>query len=164
MKTRKIASLVLALVMVFAFCISVFAGDTSNTITEQTTDGKGTSVVTYTGNAQQSYTVTVPATINVKAEGDAASDTVSVSGEWASNFHLKVTCDDTVTLTNNLDQTTKNLIVRFAGIDKSGDNTKTVTDSKTITVDNITGALFGTWTGTLNYTVTLAKVAAEPAE
>ena len=111
-------------------------------------------VVTYTGVGTESYTVTVPASLTPGGSGE-----VKVQGTWASNRKLTVTAPSSVTLTNSIDSGTKTLAVTFAGIAKTGDNTVAVSDTKTISVADITDALFGTWTGTISYTVTMGNAA-----
>ena len=111
--------------------------------------------VTYTGTGVESYTVTVPATLAPGESGD-----VSVEGTWATNRKLTVTAPSTVTLTNSINSSdTKTLAVTFDGIAKTGDNTVGVSETKTITVADITDALFGTWTGTISYTVSMGAAA-----
>lgn len=152
MKTKKILSVVLALVMVFSLSITAFAADKSTN-------------VTYVGNGTESYTVTVPASITVNAEGTEASGEVTVNGTWASNRHLTVSLPETVTLVNSINANdTKVLDVTFTGIDKVGNNCVAIaaTDDgahATLTVENIEDALFGIWTGSVSYTVTMANVA-----
>ena len=108
--------------------------------------------VTYTGTGTESYTITVPATM---APGESSD--VSVSGTWASNRKLTVTAPESVKLTNSIDPSdSKTLNVEFGGINKVGDNSVAVSDIKTLSVGDITDALFGTWTGTISYTVTMA--------
>ena len=112
-------------------------------------------VVTYTGVGTESYTVTVPASLTPGESGD-----VSVSGTWATNRKLTVTAPSTVTLTNSINSSdTKTLAVTFDGIAKTGDNTVGVSETKTITVADITDALFGTWSGTISYTVSMGNAA-----
>ena len=133
---KKMMSLVLALVMVCSLCVTAFAADTTT--------------VTYVGTGTEKYTVTVPASLAPGGSGD-----VSVSGTWASNRKLTVTAPSSVTLTNSIDSGTKTLAVTFAGIAKTGDNTVAVSDTKTISVADISNALFGTWSGNINYTVSM---------
>lgn len=137
---KKMMSLVLALVMVCSLCVTAFAADTTT--------------VTYVGTGTEKYTVTVPASLAPGGSGD-----VSVSGTWASNRKLSVSAPSSVTLTNSIDSGTKTLAVTFAGIAKTGDNTVAVSDTKTISVADISNALFGTWSGNINYTVSMGDAA-----
>ena len=159
MRTKKIVSLALALLMVCSLSVCAFAGEDQD-------HGNYTAgtAVSYAGSSSESYKVTVPASITVKSSGDAASGTVTVEGSWPSNKVLKVSAPANVTLTNSIDTgNTKSLAVTFAGINKVGSNTAAIakTDTgafATITVANITGALFGTWSGKIEYTVSLDDV------
>lgn len=157
---KKVLSLVLCLAMVFSLSVTAFAENTSYD------KGEGAqTAVSYEGTGTEAYTVTVPATITVKDTGDKATGEVNVAGTWASNKHLTVTCPTTVTLTNDINSAdTKTLNITFAGIDKTGNNCVAIetTDDgahATLTVDNIKEALFGDWTGSISYTVTMANVA-----
>ena len=112
-------------------------------------------VVTYTGVGTESYTVTVPASLTPGESGD-----VSVSGTWATNRKLTVTAPSTVTLTNSINSSdTKTLAVTFDGIEVTGDNTVGVSETKTITIADISDALFGTWSGVISYTVSMGNAA-----
>ena len=141
MKLKKFVSLLLAMVMAASLAVPAFAETHSTT-------------VTYTGTGAESYTVTVPATLAPGGSGE-----VKVQGTWASNRKLTVTAPSSVTLTNSIDSGTKTLAVTFAGIAKTGDNTVAVSDTKTISVAEISNALFGTWSGTISYTVSMGNAA-----
>ena len=141
MKKNKFVSLLLAMVMAASLAVPAFA-ETHST------------AVTYTGTGVESYTVTVPATLAPGGSGE-----VKVQGTWASNRKLTVTAPSSVTLTNSIDSGTKTLAVTFAGIAKTGDNTVAVSDTKTISVAEISNALFGTWSGTISYTVSMGNAA-----
>ena len=142
MKKNKFVSLLLAMVMAASLAVPAFA-ETHST------------AVTYTGTGVESYTVTVPATLAPGESGD-----VSVSGTWATNRKLTVTAPSTVTLTNSINSSdTKTLAVTFDGIAKTGDNTVGVSETKTITVADISDALFGTWSGVISYTVSMDNAA-----
>ena len=141
MKMKKFASLLLAMVMAASLAVPAFAETQSTT-------------VTYTGTGAESYTVTVPATLAPGGSGE-----VKAQGTWASNRKLTVTAPSSVTLTNSIDSGTKTLAVTFAGIAKTGDNTVAVSDTKTISVAEISNALFGTWSGTISYTVSMGNAA-----
>ena len=141
---KKIASLFLALVMVCSLSVSAFAAHTTT--------------VTYTGTSTESYTLTVPASLTPGASGE-----VKANGTWASNRTLVVTAPDTVTLTNDIDGGTKTLDVTFEGINQAGSDTVSQTVTKNISVANITNALFGTWSGTIVYNVSMDDNGVVPA-
>ena len=122
--------------MICSICVPAYADDYET-------------LVTYSGDGVSVYNVTVPATLEPGASG-----TVKVSGTWASDMVVEVSAPDTVTLTNSIDGGEKVLGIDFDGISQSGDNTNSILVSKTISVDEITNALFGTWSGTIIYTVT----------
>lgn len=134
---KKFMSLFLALVMVCSLSVSAFA--TSNE-----------TVITYTGEGSEAYTITVPTTLQPGQSG-----TVKAEGTWATNRTLKVTTADTVTVANSIDGGEKVLDVTFAGIDQAGDNETSIMVSKTISVGDISNALFGTWTGVITYNVSM---------
>ena len=149
---KKVIALILALLLLSSMGTAVFAADT------QTFNGTGTTAATpqltvsYTGTGTESYTVTVPASIDLST---TTSGTVSVSGTWPSSKTLTVTCPDKVTMTHSYNSdANKELAVTFPGITKAGSNTETVSASATLTVGAIDKALFGTWTGTVEFTVT----------
>lgn len=105
---------------------------------------------------QEAYTVTVPALLAPGASGN-----VVASGTFASNRKLTVTADANVTLTNSINSADqKVLTVTFPGIELAGSNTAAVSDTKAVSVADISDALFGTWSGTFNYTVGMSDVAA----
>ena len=137
---KKMMSLVLALVMVCSLCVTAFAADATT--------------VTYVGTGTEEYTVTIPASLAPGGSGE-----VKVQGTWASNRKLSVSAPSSVTLTNSIDRGTKTLEVTFAGIAKTGNNTVAVSDTKTISVADISNALFGTWSGNINYTVSMGDAA-----
>ena len=97
----------------------------------------------------ESWTVTVPALL---APGETG--TVKASGTWASNRKLVVNADTSVTLTNSINAADQKVLdVTFTdGLVVAGSNTVEVTGEKDITIADIEDALFGTWSGTFNYT------------
>lgn len=110
--------------------------------------------VSYEAPNDEQWTVTVPASM---VPGDTAQ--VKAEGQWAANRQLNVNVPENVTLKNSITQgNEKTLNITFDGIEQAGDNTQTVTVQKDITLDNITAALFGTWSGTFDYTVNMINV------
>ncbi len=121
-----------------------------------TTDYSNGTRVEYTANdeANTAYTITVPALLTPGAEG-----TVKLEGTWASDATVKVTADQTVTLTNSINSADQKVLdVTFAGIEKVGDNTAIVTATEAVSVADIDNALFGTWSGKFNYNVELVEL------
>ena len=137
---KKIISFVLAAVLLVSAVPTALATNDYS---------QGTQVV-YEATGSESYTITVPAQL-----APGGSGTVTLSGTWADNRIVTVTADPTVTLKNSIKETdTKTLNVNFeGGISEAGSNTTSQTFTKSISVDGITDALFGTWSGKFNYNV-----------
>lgn len=148
---KKMISLLLAVMLLVSAAPSVYAADTNNY-------DQGTQVI-YTANGAESYTVTVPA---VMQPGQTSE--VKLEGTWAENRVVNVTADATVTLVNSINsQDTKILNIDFVGgISATGSNVSSQTFTKTISVANISNALFGKWSGTFNYNVTIADAVRRP--
>ena len=143
---KKILSITLAAVMLLSIIPTAFAAENN---------WQGGTKVEYTATANEQYTVTVPATLAPGGSGD-----VVASGTWGSNRKLTVTADDDVTLTNSINAADQKVLdVTFAGIELTGSNTESVSDTKQVAVANITDAIFGTWSGTFNYNVAMSNVA-----
>ena len=143
---KKILSITLAAVMLLSIIPTAFAAENN---------WQGGTKVEYTATANEQYTVTVPATLAPGGSGD-----VVASGTWGSNRKLTVTADDDVTLTNSINAADQKVLdVTFAGIELTGSNTESVSDTKQVAVANITDAIFGTWSGTFNYNVAMSDVA-----
>lgn len=143
---KKILSITLATVMLLSIIPTVFAAENN---------WQGGTKVEYTATANEQYTVTVPATLAPGGSGD-----VVASGTWGSDRKLTVTADKDVTLTNSINAADQKVLdVTFAGIELTGSNTESVSDTKQVTVVNITDAIFGTWSGTFNYNVAMSDVA-----
>ena len=144
---KKIISITMAAVMLLSLVPTAFAAENN---------WQGGTKVEYTATANEQYTVTVPATLAPGAAGD-----VVASGTWGSNRKLTVTADKDVTLTNSINSADQKVLdVTFAGIEKAGDNTATVTATEAVSVADIQNALFGTWNGKFNYNVEMVDVAA----
>ena len=145
---KKIISLFLIAVMVCSMSTTAFAATNDWT--------HGTQVV-YNGTGTESYTITVPALLKPGQSG-----TVTLSGAWAKDRIVTVTADKNVTLTNSiLSSDQKVLDVTFAGISETGSNTGTQTFTESVSVQEITNALFGVWNGKFNYNVEMNNARAE---
>lgn len=146
---KKFMSLVLALVMVCSLSVSVFADySTLVTYTGDKTDSEG--------NHTEYYEVTVPATM-----APGGNDSVVATGTFPTTRQLSVTAPEDVTLTCDIDSSTKVLAVDFADITLAGSNTNEVTTTEAISVADISNALFGTWEGTIVYSVAMADVVSD---
>ena len=163
---KKIVSLGLAALMAMSVLPVAYAGNVYNS---ENPDEKASTQVTYNAadpdgdgvenvNNEQ-YTVTVPAKLIPNGTAPVAGDVVA-EGTWASNRKLVVNLkESSVVLTNNLSADTKTLALDFDGIELLGNNTEAVSASAEVSVAPITDALFGTWSGTFEYVVTMEDVA-----
>ena len=147
---KKMLSMALALVMVSGLSIPAFAA--------AATPGHGSgspsysTTVEYVGQATEEYIVTVPAQL-----APAGSDDVVATGTWNAAKTLTVTAPTSVTLTYG--EQSKDLAVTFEGISQVGSNTESINVTKSISVADFAAGqapLFGTWTGTITYSVGLA--------
>ena len=111
--------------------------------------GSGTDV-TYVGAGTEAYTVNVPAEL---APGDEG--TVTLTGTWASNRIVTVTADSTVDLVNDISygDELETLAITFTPIEQRGNNFKGQSFTSTVSVSEMEGVLFGTWTGHFNYDI-----------
>lgn len=148
---KKVLSIVLALSMVAALGLVAVADEAAGTGNWES----GTKVE-YVGETKEEYLVTVPASMTPDS-----TDNVTATGYWSAARKLTVSAPNTVTLTNSIDGGTKDLTVTFNGIDAAGSNTEAMNISEDISVGAITNALFGTWNGTITYTVNMADVATD---
>lgn len=148
---KKILSLTLAALMVVSMVPTAFAADVDyQNGTEVEYTGSRTTVNadgTETHNAE--YTITVPALL-----APGGSGTVTLQGMWPSDATVKVTAEDKVEMVNNINSADKKeLAVTFTAIELAGNNTVAVSDDETVSVADISNALFGTWSGKFNYNV-----------
>ena len=142
---KKIISFVLAAVLLVSAVPTALATNDYS---------QGTQVV-YEATGSESYTITVPAQL-----APGGSGTVTLSGTWADNRIVTVTADPTVTLKNSIKaEDQKVLNVNFDGISEAGSNIGSQTFTEGVSVDDITNALFGTWSGKFNYNVAMSDVA-----
>ena len=148
---KRIFSLALAGVMMFSALPMAYAADVDyQNGTEVEFTGSRTTVNadgTETHNAE--YTITVPALL-----APGGSGTVTLQGMWPSDATVKVTAEDKVEMVNNINSADKKeLAVTFTAIELAGNNTVAVSDDETVSVADISNALFGTWSGKFNYNV-----------
>lgn len=116
--------------------------------------------VEYTAANNEAYTITVPAQL-----APGGSGTVTLQGTWADNRIITVTAEPTVTLTNSIKaEDQKVLNVNFDGISEAGSNTSKQTFTEPVSVEGISNALFGTWSGKFNYNVDSVEEEVPPAE
>lgn len=148
---KKILSLTLAALMVVSMVPTAFAADVDyQNGTEVEYTGSRTTINddgTETHNAE--YTITVPALL-----APGGSGTVTLEGYWPSDATVKVTAEEKVEMVNNINSADKKeLAVTFTAIELAGNNTVAVSDDETVSVADISNALFGTWSGKFNYNV-----------
>ena len=145
---KKILSLTLAALMLVSMIPTAMA---------TTTDWESGTTITLNGSGAEAYTVTVPAAMS---PGDTA--TVKAEGTWGADKLLAVTAPKTVTLTygaQNMDVDItfgSNYSTDSIGFVLLGSSVEEVTASHDITVAEAS-TLFGTWTGTIVYTVDLIE-------
>ena len=133
----------------------VLKANADGTYTAVKEDVSDSTVVEYVGQGTEEYEISVPMKL---APGESGS--VKVSGTWAAHRELSVEVPNKVTMVHNLFKAdTKVLDVVFSGIERVGDNCYSVSDEGIIWVSEIENALFGTWTGTIVYTVRINDVA-----
>ena len=107
--------------------------------------------VTYIATATEHYTITVPARLAPGETGDVIAE-----GAWPTNRVLIVDADDIVRLTNSIDSNEyKELQVEFNGMYIQGSTIENLHEEADISVSQITKALFGVWSGTFEYSVSL---------
>lgn len=147
---KRIISFFLVILMLISCVPTTLAAEDGEAPTnENTTDYQTGTRVEFVGTGTEGYVVTVPAKLRPGWSGD-----VTAVGTWPSNRILNVSSDKSVTLVNSINANdTKTLSVTFDGIALSGSNTTEVTDSKPVSVSNISNALFGRWNGTFYYNV-----------
>ena len=143
---KRIVSLLLAGVMMVSAVPVTYAADTQD-------HSLGTQVV-FTAANNENYTITVPASLNPGQSG-----TVTLDGYWPDSKTVTVTAEKTVTLKNSIKAAdTKTLNVTFLGISEAGSNTSKQTFTEPVSVEGISNALFGTWSGKFNYNVDTQSV------
>lgn len=155
---KKILCLIMAIVMCMSVC-AYAANETSGSTTVEYTGSREPSGGGGEGGGDSSetvgeyYEVTVPALMN---PGD--TKTVSVTGYWAANRKLTVTSDTKVTMTNISDESTRDLNVAFDAISERGSNTTQMNCSSDISVQEMNDVIFGTWRGTITYSISVSDV------
>lgn len=141
---KKILFVLIVFIMVFS----------TNTFAFATNPTEASTNVTYEGKGVEEYTITVPATLS---PGDSGN--IILKGTYSSNRQVIVSCDTSVTLTNSIKATdVKTLAVTFEGITLAGNNNVEVSSTKAVSVESISDALFGSWTGTFKYAVSISDV------
>lgn len=146
---KRMLCMVLALAVALSLTIPAFA---ANSVNQSSDPQTATTTVTYAATTSETWTVSVPATLNPGGSGD-----VTANGQWPLNKKLTVTTDNSVTM-KNTGSPDKTLAVTFNTFELLGSNVVSVSKEQPITVGNWSegnAPLFGTWTGTITYTVAL---------
>lgn len=160
---KKILSIALAVVMMFAICVPAFADDTVITKdTEQT--AKAEVVTVFDETTDWSYTVTIPAGVTV-AWNDATAQDMSykVESQLLIGASLKISAkaDDEglMTATGTTDTLSFTVAggdeVEFGAVNAANTTAPNVVDGTnvSVTIADFAGKAVGTYTGTLTYTV-----------
>ena len=143
---KKFTSLLVACALVLGLGAPAFAS------------GYATSV-SYVGTASEEIVITVPASLTA----GGASGRVKVSGAWPSYKTVSVTAPASVTLTNSMTGAGKAAAINFPGLVASGSDETRVSAVETISVSAPGNTIFGAWTGTFNYTVSVGTSVAQGA-
>lgn len=148
---KKIISFVLAALMLVSAIPTALATNDYTAGTQVTYDATADNDGDGQPDSAEAYTVTVPAKLAPGGSGD-----VTLSGTWAVDRYITVTADKEIDMVNSINSNDKKVLaVTFDGIGKRGSNTEAQTVTKSISVENITDALFGTWSGHIEYNVTI---------
>ena len=158
---KKVLCLILAMVMCIGICAQAANETSSSTQVEYIGSrepsgggegGEGGEGGDSSETVGEYYEIMVPALMN---PGD--TDEVFVEGFWAANRKLTVTADNKVTMTNAKDGSTRDLAVTFDGISETGSNTSENSASAEVSVQNMNDVIFGSWTGTFTYTISVTN-------
>jgi len=115
--------------------------------------------VSYVGTASEEIVITVPASLTA----GGASGQVTVSGAWPSYKTVFVTAPAAVELTNSMTGARKSADISFPGLAVSGSDEHHVSAAETISVSAPGNTIFGAWTGTFNYAVSVGTDVAQGA-
>ena len=139
---KKVLPLMMAGVMALTSIPAVFADTDINDYSVGTK-------ISYECTTSEEYTVKVPAKLTPGTGG-----VVTLEGAWPSDKTVSVTADSRVTLVNSINSgDTTTLNITFDGINLPGNNYERVIATANVSVTDISGALFGTWSGTFYYNV-----------
>lgn len=137
---KRILSLVIGICLIFSSFATVLA------------DGHSTKVK-YVGNGESEWSLNVPIQL---APGESGN--VVLTGTWDSVTTINVTADESVTLGNDIDESTKTLAITFDSISQVGNMDDDISVTKSISVANMEGGIFGIWEGIFNYYVVVDNI------
>lgn len=138
LKQISLASLIVAMLSMTAFATNPASKETP---------------VTYTGIGTQQYWIEVPSKLEPSQSGK-----VKLWGTWDSTKRLDITTSDTIKMINSIDNGEKELSIEFEDINQVGNNTNLIEVEKEINVEQIENALFGTWSGQIDYNIVMKKL------
>lgn len=152
---KKILAVVLALTMLFALCVPAFAAD-PNPITKDTAQAGSADVITTFVAADETYSVSYPAAVNV-----AWGDTAAQDAKYTVTSALQIGAKITVSATENAGGTmtaagtadTLTFTVQNGAAQEFTGANAAVDSATTVTIADFSGAAVGTYTGTMTYTV-----------
>ena len=151
---KKLISIILTAAMLLCFGASALAVEPNTAYGDATgmTGGDASTDVIYEASTQEAWQLTVPATIVPGVE--PTEDNITLSGTWPSDIKYSVVAPSTVELVNSITGADEKVLdVTFSGLSLAGSNTAEVTATAKISIEAIENALFGTWSGTIEYKV-----------
>ncbi len=166
---KKVISLALAVVMMMAVAVPAFAGDITQDV-PAVVDGKQTTqaevVTTYDNATDWSYTVTIPAKVDVAWNNSNPQDaTYKVESQLLIGASLKISAaadnGGVMKATGTDDELVFTVagggIVEFGPVNAANTTAPNVVDGSNVTVtiaaDQFVGKAVGAYSGTLTYTV-----------
>lgn len=158
---KKLLSIALAVVMMFAICVPAFATDITK---DSAQTAQAEVVTTYDENTDWSYTVTIPAGVTVDwNDTTAQAMTYSVESQLLIGAGLKISAaadnGGVMTATGTTDTLTFTVAggdaVEFGAVNAANTTAPNVTGGTnvSVTIADFAGKAVGTYTGTLTYTV-----------
>ena len=146
---KKIISFVLAALLLVSAVPTALATNDYSQGTQVTYDATADNDGDGQPDNAEAYTVTVPAKL-----APGGSGTVTLEGAWAVDRYVTVTASKEIDMVNSINPADKKtLAVTFDSIGKRGSNTEAIKVTEQISVADIENALFGTWSGLIEYNV-----------
>lgn len=137
---RRISKTIIPMLMLIMLTTTAFA---TNPTSQETP-------VKYTGIGTQTYEVTVPSLLHPGDTGE-----VKLEGTWDSTKTMKVDTNESIIMTNSIDQSTKEIQIEFSNISQIGSNITPIEITESIKIGEITDALFGTWNGNIIFNISV---------
>lgn len=165
---KKLLSIALAVVMMFAICVPAFATEINQSEPTADAEGKQTAqaevVTTYDETTDWSYTVTIPAGVTVDwNDTTAQAMTYSVGSQLLIGAGLKISAaadnGGVMKATGTTDELTFTVAgggeVEFGAVNAEGTTAPGVVNGTNVSVSiaDFAGKAVGAYTGTLTYTV-----------